>query len=79
MASSASLRGHRYAALDMGPLKEGGWLVGVINAALSGLRVRGDRYRQLRERSARLQPAIQLGAFGTVEWACFGAEGTVVE
>jgi hypothetical protein len=67
VASSASLRGHRYAAGDKGPLKEGRWFVTVINPALSGLTIRGNPYRQLRERSARSQPAIQPGAFGTGE------------
>ncbi len=51
----------------MGPLTEGSWFVGVINAAPSGLRIHRDRSRQLRERSARSQPAIQLRAYGTEE------------
>ncbi|MCX5688773.1 MAG: hypothetical protein NTV94_03105 [Planctomycetota bacterium] len=39
----------------------------MLNPAPSGLRVRTQRYRQLRERSARSQPATELRAFGTEE------------
>ncbi len=45
----------------------------MINAALSGPGLRVDVYRQLRERSARSQPAIQLRAFGTSELRSFRA------
>jgi hypothetical protein len=51
----------------IGPVKEGGWFECVTNAAPSGLGIRANHYRQLRERSARSQPATELRAFGTEE------------